>query len=85
MSLIEINSLDQIREDAIRILSPHIKDKELLKLVVTSSLTNAVIETKRLCEGAIIGCEENMGDNVSILEAVELVVPTSSISTELLT
>jgi hypothetical protein len=85
MALNEQESLDEIRESTMRLLEPHIQDKKLLKLVVTHSLTAAVIETKRLCEGAIMGCEKKMGDNIAILEAVELVVPTTSVSTELLT
>lgn len=85
MPIIKQKSLDEIRENAIRILASHIQDEELLKLVITNSLAEAVIETKRLCESAIIGCEEKRGDNIAILEAVELAVPTSSVSTELLT
>lgn len=85
MSLVKQKSLDEIRENTIRMLAPHIQDEKLLKLVVTNSLAEAVIETKRLCEGAIMGCEKKMGDNIIILEAVELAVPTTSVSTELLT
>ena len=84
MSLVKQKSLDEIRENTIRMLAPHIQDEKLLKLVVTNSLAEAVIETKRLCEGAIMGCEKKMGDNI-IIEAVELAVPTTSVSTELLT
>ena len=84
MSLIEQKSLEEIRESTIRMLSPHIQDQELLKLVVTRSLSSAVIETKRLCESSIMESVEDLDDIITVLERVELAVPTSSVSTDLL-
>ena len=85
MSLEEKMSLNEIKERMIFLLQSQVQDKELLELVIKQYLAKAVIETKELCLAAVLKCENECGDNTVILEAIDDAIPTSSVSTDLIT